>query len=319
MSMGFQAFIKGTSFDTLNAMSFNFVADIKTVSGTGSTTYSLPGFTLSAALMNTVSLVGVRQYSVSVSGQTVSWSVANACKIMVTATPSNVSSSLYFGFSLYDYSTNPRTFKIAPDFTPYNLAQVIDITPAYGQVLQTSIPSTMQMIAFHRGTGSTYDHVWWSESVVNGFWALTFRPNTGLNAMTACRIYIFAKRLVNPPDFGFFLYRSGALVWHNNCLPLNMKILNGGTVTSSTPLAITNGVTGCLYQRADPAFPTPGTQWYNCASAGMSGASYACTTLDRYQQTVVSNGNEPGTWAAGTLGYIDCNVYDSYYKQALGL
>jgi hypothetical protein len=121
MSMGFQAFIKGTSFDVLNAMSFNFVADVADISGAGSKTYSLPGFTLSAALMNTFSTAGTtnRSYSVSVSGQTVSWNVANGCKMMVTATPaSGAGSNLYFVFTLYDYSTNPPTFKIAPDFTP---------------------------------------------------------------------------------------------------------------------------------------------------------------------------------------------------------
>lgn len=325
MSMGFQTFIKGTSFDVLNSMSFNFIADITTVSGAGSKTYSFPGFTLSAALMNTFSAVGTdaRSYTVSVSGQTISWNVANACKMMVTATPSSgADSGLYFGFSLYDYSTSPRTFKIAPDFTPYNLVQIIDLTPAYNQVLQTNIPVSVPMIAFHRATNNSYDHVWWNEINQNGYWALQFRGNTGLFAMQPCRIYLFAKLLINTPNWGFFLYRPGTteMAWHSNCLPLKMSILNGGTVTSSVPLASTNGVTSCLFQPSDPSFPSVGTQWFECASAGMnSSGAYAATANDRYQQTSYNGSVRPPTWVAGTIGFIECNFYDAYYRQALGL
>lgn len=323
MSMGFQAFIKGTSFDVLNAMSFNFVADVVNISGTSSKTYSLPGFNLSAALMNTFSTAGTdsRSYSVSVSGQTVSWNVANACKMMVTATPaSGAGSNLYFGFTLYDYSTNPPTFKIAPDFTPYNLVQVIDLTPGYGQILPTKIPASVPMIAFHRAPSGGYDHVWWEEVNQNGYWSLKFRGNTGLNAMQPCRIYLFAKMMINAPNWGFFLYRQGQMVWHNNCLPLKMNILNGGTVTSSAPLASTNGVTSCLFQMNDPAFPGNGIQWFECASGGTNSSGvYAATANDRYQQNQVTGSSRPATWVAGTIGYIECNVYDAYYSQALGL
>ncbi|WP_312836957.1 hypothetical protein [Pantoea sp.] len=323
MSMGFQAFIKGTSFDVLNSMSYNFVADITSVSGSGSITYSLPGFVLSASLINTYNSQGTdaRSYQVSVSGQTVSWNVANACKMLVTATPDvSAASKMYFGFSLYDYSTSPRTFKIAPDFTPYNLVQVIDITPGYDQVFQTNIPASVPMIAFHRALGNNYDHVWWNEIQQNGYWALQFRGNTGLFPMQTCRIYLFAKYLVNTPGWGFFLYRNGALVWHNNCLPLNMTVLNGGTVTSSHPLAVTNGVTGCFFLSSDPAFPGIGTQWFNCASGGMdTSGNYAVTTLDRYQQAQVTGSSRPNQWSAGTVAYTDCYFYDAYYRQALGV
>jgi hypothetical protein len=322
MSMGFQAFIKGTSFDVLNAMSYNFIADIGNISGSGSKTYSLPGFNLSAALMNTFSSVGVdaRSYNISVSGQTVSWNVSNTCKMMVTATPAvGAGSSLYFGFTLYDYSTNPPTFKIAPDFTPYNLVQVIDLTPAYNQVLQTNIPASVPMVAFHRATNNSFDHVWWIEGTQNGYWAFTFRGNTGLNAMQPCRIYLFAKILVNAPNWGFFLYRNGSIVWHNNCLPLKMNILNGGTITGGGPLAVTNSVTGCLFQQSDPAFPGIGTQWFECASAGRdSNGIYSATSNDRYAQNQVSGSVRPPTWVAGTIGYIDTTYYDQYYIQSLG-
>lgn len=321
MSMGFQAFIQGTSYDVLNSMSYNFVVDIVTISGAGSKTYSYPGFVLSAALMNTFSSPGTssRNYNVSASGQTVSWNVSNSCRMVVTATPvSGASSNLYFGFSYYDYSTSPPTFKIAPDFTPYNLCQVIDLTPGYNQVLQTSIPSSVPMVAFHRATNNSYDHVWWEETTQNGYWALKFRPNTGLNAMQPCRIYIFAKMMINAPNWGFFLYRNGSMVWHSNCLPLKMTVLNGGTVTSSQPLAVTNCVTGCLFQPMDPSFPGNGTQWFNCASAGRDGGNYAATTLDRYMQVQVSGNSPPPSWVAGIVAYTECSAYDAYYRQALG-
>ena len=324
MSVGFQAFLKGTSFDVLNSMSFNFIADIKYVSGNGSTTYSLPGFTLSAALMNTYSGQGTSgdSYTVSVSGQTVTWNVKNTSKLIVTATPTaGADSGMYFGFSMYDYSTNPRTFKIAPDFTPYNLAQVIDVSPAYDQIFQTNIPASVPIMAFHRATGSTYDHVWWTEINQNGYWAFKFRSNTGLNAMQACRIYIFAKLLINNPVWGFFLYKNGSMVWHNNCLPLKMNILNGGTVTSAAqPLAISNGVTSARAIQTDPSVPGTYTTWYECASAGRdSSGNYAATTLDRYFQNIIPSPSLPPSWVAGTVGYIECDIYDAYYRQALGV
>lgn len=325
MSMGFQTILKGTTFDVLNTMSFNFIADIRDVSGSGSFTYNLPGFSLSAALMNTFSASGTgeRSYNVAVSGQTVSWNVANTCKMMVTATPdSSAGSRLNFTFALYDYSTNPRTFKIAPDFTPYNLVQVMDLTPGYGQIVQTNIPVNVPMVAFHRSlVAGTYDHIWWEEINQNGFWSFKFRLNTGLFPMQTCRIYIFAKLLVNIPTHGFFLYQPGTsnMIWHSNCLPLKMNILNGGTVTSGQPLACTNAVTGCFFIPDSPGAGGNGTQWFNCASAGQENGQFAATTLDRYQQVQVGGVTRPPVWSSPNIGYTECNFYDTYYRQALGV
>lgn len=322
MSMGFQTFIAGTSFDVFNDMPYNFIADIKNISGNGSTTYNLPGFTISAALIGNRTIVGTStiSYTVTVSGSTVTWSnIDITSKLVVTATPNAAVN--YFGFSVNDYSTTPPTFKMAPDFTPFCLCQVIDLTPTNNQVLQTNVPSSQPFTAFHRSlTATGFDHVWWTETTQNGYWALKFRPALG-TAMTSCRIYVFSRVLVNSPDWGFFLYTPGTknMVWHSNCLPLRMII--GTATNSSVPLAITSGISVIISYPNDPAFPNFGVTRYNCYSAGKNAqGTYDAAGGDIYAQLnyTTSNGVPPA-FSQNPPGYIQTNYYDAYYKQALGL
>jgi hypothetical protein len=320
MADGFTAYINGTTFDAINAMAFNFVVDIPSISGSGSKTYNYPGFSISAAILGGRTAAGASQitYSVSVSGQTVSWSgVDIASKLIVTATATSISN--YAGFVLNDYSKSPPVFKIAPTFTPFNLAQVVDLTPAAGQVLQTNIPANQPFVAFHRSLASSgFNHVWWTETTQNGFWALRFRPSFG-SAMTATRIYIFSKLMLNVPPGGFFMYDNGAIVWHNNCLPLQMQI--GAVTGSSVPLAITSGVSVVVSYPYDPTFPSTGDTRYNCYSAGLTASgNYEASGADLYASVPYNTPSGlPPSYSCGPPGVIQTSVYDTYYRLALGV
>jgi len=318
---GFQAFINGTSFDAVNAMSYNFIADVATVSGSGSKTYNLPGFTLSAALLGGRESYGSGPitYTTSVSGQVVSWNgVDTASKLIVTATANTTLN--YAGFVYNDYTANPPTFKLAPNFTPFNLVQVIDLTPAFDQIVQTNVPAGLSMIAFHRGlTGAGFNHVWWKEINQNGYWALKFRSNFG-SAMTATRIYVFSKMMVNVPPGGFFMYNNGQMVWHSNCLPLQMQV--GSIMNSSVPVASTSGISVVTSIPFDPQFPGAGQTRYNCYSGGVNASgSFEASGGDLYAVANYSipTPSTPPPYSCSPQGTIYTNAYDSYYRQALGV
>ncbi|XDK20884.1 Hypothetical protein ABZS17I87_01199 [Kosakonia cowanii] len=57
---------------------------------------------------------------------------------------------------------------------------------------------------------------------------------------------MFSNILANIPDYGFYLYRDGQMVWHSNCLPLQVIPLTNGDITSDTPLAVSSSVTALL-------------------------------------------------------------------------
>ncbi|ADU71565.1 hypothetical protein [Pantoea sp. At-9b] len=318
MPAGFTAYIDGTTYDAINSMSFNFVVDILTVSGAGSKTYSLPGFSLTAAILGGRTTYGSSQitFGTSVSGQVVSWSgVDTVSKVVVVATATTTGN--YAGFVLNDYSVNPPVFKIAPPFTPFSLAQVIDLTPTGGQILQTNVPASMPFIAFHRSTlASGFNNVWWTEITQNGYWALQFRGNFG-SAMSATRIYVFSKMMVNTPAAGFFMYDNGQIVWHQNCLPLKLTV--GSTTTSDVPVAITSGVSVVV---AIPVTGNSGYVRYNCYSAGfnISGTSkYEAQGGNTYNQVSYDNQQAPYQYSCSPPAYIETNIYDTYYHQALGV
>lgn len=321
MAMGFQAFIKGTSYDVLNSMGYNFVVEVLNISGTGSKTYNLPGFNLAVSLLGSRTTQGssVIQYNASVSGQTVSWSGIDSTSRLIVFASAN-STINYFGFSLNDYTSNPATFKLAPNFTPFNLVQVIDLTPGFNQLVQTVVPAGQACIIFHRSLGgSGFNHVWWQETTSNGKQAIRFRPNFGA-AMGQTRLYIFAKMMVNTPTHGFFLYAPGTstVVWHSNCLPLNM--VSSGITGSSTPVATTSGVSIVVSLPYDPAFPNTGQTRYNCFSAGMnSNGTYSTTASDIYAVADYQTPTGvPPAFVQGPPGSIRTDIYDRYYRLALG-
>ncbi|NIF03307.1 hypothetical protein F3J38_25205 [Pantoea sp. Acro-805] len=323
MADGYYAYIDGTTYDAVNSMNYGFVVDIAVVSGSGSKSYSYAGFTLTAFLVGGAVIQGTAQKSgtVTISGQTVSWSGVEGTvpKLVVYATAN--ATLKYDGFVYNDYTKNPPVMKLAPPFTPLALTQVIDLTPGYGQVLQTSVPYGAAFIAFHRSTASSgFDHVMWDEINQNGFWSLRFRPAIdGSIAMGPCRIYVFSKTLVNIPSAGFFMYLDGQIVWHNNCLPLEMRV--GGKSGQSTPVAITAGASVLVNIPWDPTYPIQGQSRYNCYSAGINSQGlFEASGADLYAaREYKSVGNAPPGSSMGPPASINTSVYDTYYRQALGV
>ncbi|MFP1783137.1 hypothetical protein [Lonsdalea quercina] len=88
MSYGIQTFVKGTSFDAINSIDFNYMIDVFNASaGSGSKSYSLnSGITLSAVILNSVQSfhVGESSFTASASGNTVSWNIPHAATIVVS-------------------------------------------------------------------------------------------------------------------------------------------------------------------------------------------------------------------------------------------
>lgn len=320
MPDGFTSYINGTAYDAVNGMGYNFVIDVIYISGTGSKSYNAPGFDISASIVGGRTSRGSKQitYNVSVSGQTVSWSnIDTTTKLMVIATSNTILN--YEGFLYNDRNAN--RFKLAPTFTPFNLTQVIDLTPAFDQVVQTNVPASLPMLAFHRSTaGSGFDHVWWFEVNVNGYWALQFRPNFGV-AMGPTRIYVFSKMMVNVPAGGFYMYNNGQMVWHSNCLPLQM--ISGSTTNAGQPVAITPGVSVILSIPSQPATPNVGTTRYNCYSAGINtSGNWEASGADIYSSVFYSNPSGSGlppSVSCGPPAYTFTTPYDNYYRQALGV
>lgn len=86
MSYGGRTYIKGTSFEVINAFAANYVLDSGVVASSGSRTYSPPsGFSLKADLYPFMATpnANYRPPSITVSGNTVSWS-ANGSATGVT-------------------------------------------------------------------------------------------------------------------------------------------------------------------------------------------------------------------------------------------
>lgn len=320
MAIGFQTFIEGTSFDVLNAMDYNFVVDVFGVSGNGNRSYNYPGFILKASMTGSgVSGPDVNSTAtVTVSGQTVSWTNAGQdSRVYVIAEA--VSTISYFGFSLNDYATGK--FKLAPNFTPMCLCQVIDLTPTALQTLRTNVPSGMPIVAFHRSlNGTNYNHVFYSYVDDGGYWALRFRDSRIGSPMGATRIYVFSRLMINIPRWGFFLYAPGTnnVVWHGNCLPLKMSA--GSVSGSPVPLAITAGISAIVRIPLDPAFPTgPVEARSNCYSACQNtDGTYRADGNDLFLAMQYNTGT-PGGFSISPPAVIETHIYDAYYRQALGV
>ncbi|KNC09988.1 hypothetical protein AC791_15360 [Klebsiella sp. RIT-PI-d] len=318
---GFQTFINGTSFDVLNAMSFTYVIDVIDTSGAGSRSYPSQSMNYSAYLLNNFSATTyqARNYSVTVSGNTVSWDVPNAVKIVVFAVPKQGADTGYGGFSYYDYPGGQRTIKLAPDFVPFNLVQVIDIGAGPGD-LETVVPLNKGMVAFHRALNMSinqYDQIVWEQVSGNGRHVIrvTNNPYGG-------RLYVFSDMLLNIPAGGFYMYRDGQMVWHSNCLPLNLRQMPGGDIDSDSPLAVASNVSANLFLRQDPQYPT-GYENRQCAAAGYVNGRWRATIAATFSSRYISDPREGESirpWAVGGYpGYIETTVYDDYYRAALGV
>lgn len=320
-----QTFIQGTSFDAINSMAVNYVMDVLDISGTGSKSYPA-GCTYQASLI-IESVVQVmpttNPYQINISGNTVSWDVATPIRLVVFASPNTGRESDYYGFSLYSYDGNGnRTIKLAPDFTPFCLVSVIDVPPG-SQNVQSPVPIGQKIVTFIRARDgdARMPTSFYQQYNAGGYHGFSF-VQTGGMTQTGCRMYIFSNYLVNIPTHGFFLYRDGAMVWHSNCLPLNMRLL-AGDATSAGPMAVTPGITSGIYIPQDPSNPQYGGYLnMNCSSAGISNGVWKASSAVVYSSRIISSSEASAfkPWAiSGRVGLIDCSIYDQYYPYALGL
>lgn len=215
---------------------------------------------------------------------------------------------------------------MAPGFTPLVLVQVVDL-PVGSQTFQTVVPSDSTIIAFHRrADANLMDGVFWSQIEQNGYWALNF--SSDLMKQTTTRVYIFSNMVVNTPEYGFYIYANGKIVYHSNCLPLKMLTMDGlGEIgPSTTPLAVCS----CITSQYSESYDAIKTYWgYTRSSAGYNtnqytgkGDGYYVTGNEVYVENMNNIDQHPnfkeGAWQVSSIGYIECDIYDQYYKQALG-
>lgn len=321
-----QTFIQGTSFDAINSMAVNYVMDVVDISGSGSRTYPV-GCTYQAAFIieSVIQTMPTRDpYQLNISGNTVYWNVATPIRMVVFASPVSGRDSDYFGFSLYSYDSGAKTVKLAPDFTPYCLVAVIDVPPG-SQSIATSIPLSQKIVTFVRArdgdTARMPTSFYSSQYNAGGNYGFSFVQEGGMT-QSGCRMYIFSNYLVNIPSHGFFLYRDGNMVWHSNCLPLNMGLF-AGDQTFGYPIAVTPGVTAGIAIPQDPSNPQYDAYLQmNCSSAGIKNGVWTASSAVIFSTRVIGSGEYAAfkPWAiSGKVGIIDCRIYDQYYPYALGL
>ncbi|MGQ9453095.1 hypothetical protein [Leclercia adecarboxylata] len=316
-----QMFIEGTSFDATNAMGFTYVIDHIVVTGAGSKTYSTSGFNLDVTAMNNTLANNEQNNTItaSVSGNTLSWNTTVPLRLMVTATAKTGADTGYAGFALYEYPAGVKTVKLAPDFTPYVLVNVIDIE-AGARTVDTGVPVGAGIMVFMRNRnneGGALSRSLFNQIESGGTYQLQF-ANAGQNQYPT-RAYIFSKVLPPVPAAGFYMYRDGVMVWHNNCLPLDAKFITQSYMESDRPLAVTTGITSFMYIPQDPANPSYGFSNYTCSGAGIaSNGKWRTNSTEVYQSTLGSISLTVKPWVVGTrIMYIDCDPYDSYYRQSL--
>lgn len=318
-----QMFIEGTSFDAANSMEFTYVIDHIVVNGSGSKTYSTHGFDLAVTAMNNTLANNEQNNTItaSVYGSTLSWNTTVPLRLMITATAKTGADTAYSGFALYDYPSGVRTVKLAPDFTPFVLTNVIDME-AGARTVDTGVSVGAGIMVFIRNRnnqGGNLSRSFFNQIESSGTYRMQF-VNSGQNQYPT-RAYIFSKVLPGSPNMGFFMYRDGVMVWHNNCLPLHAKFITQSYMESDSPLAVTTGITGFIYIPQDPSYPQYGYQNYLCSGAGLApNGKWRTNSTEIYQSTLGSVSMTIKSWMVGVrVMYIDCAPYDQYYKFSLGI
>lgn len=319
--MGFQTFIEGTSFDVLETMGADFIIDTFEISaGTYTRSYPhLPQCTLTCDLMWR-STGGARddpELTYSQSGNSITFTLQINAVVAIVAVPASGNGLAdAFGFA----ASKNGGMLISPDFTPMVLVGIHDIADA-NTVYQSNVPSGNAFFAFHRADnpqgGFSSDMVLWDQVVQNGYHTLRMQGRS----RGGCRVYIFSDMIPPPPDNGFFVYKNNKMVYHSNCLPLRYKKLTRLQINvySETPLAVMNTISAI---RAISTGTTLTTLGY-AAGAGYSDVNKKWGAyLNGYQFSSSMTGGGHSSSFDSTLpylSYIECEYYDKYYKQSLGI
>ncbi|NIF20568.1 hypothetical protein [Candidatus Pantoea multigeneris] len=210
-------------------------------------------------------------------------------------------------------------FFASPDFTPFNLVQVIDYTIP-GSVkstiyIQTTVPNFQSSSVFWRYISTTGGMMMQIVAGANGYKQLKidYAQGNGGNAF-AVRFYIFGGYVAYNPPFGLSFWRGGVMVYAGNCLPLTCEYVpwTTGANTQGVPMAVMPGFHSAV---AGPGVPgSGGSQQFILLSWAGS-----------------PTGVSQGTWwdglNTGGLVYPDQSrgiiairtaIYDQYYIQSLG-
>ncbi|MBN3207153.1 MULTISPECIES: hypothetical protein [Pectobacterium] len=210
----------------------------------------------------------------------------------------------------------------SPLFTPMILFGVKDLdgyireeqTPS-PKSINTNVPADKKCTVFYRCTAT--DSTWRKQfslyrlQVIDGFWHVVFQSRP-----VPIRLYIFANIESPIPEYGIYFYRDGEIFYHQNCLPLSVKISNRFT---ASPVRVKAAVLPCVLETEQP------DQWI--VQVILGAGYYYFGTTDGYQWGIKEElydvdklGFQP-QFRPGritTYAYIETAIYDQYYKQSLG-
>lgn len=202
---------------------------------------------------------------------------------------------------------------ITPTFLPLCLAQVIDVAPSEGLSITTRIPGNKKFFAFFRGLSYAQNgSVYFTQSVVNGYWVLTFHYGM---AYVGIRVYIFSDMLPNVPNNGFYVFNAGNMVWHSNCLPLRVRPYSalGGVTVLNYPVAVPSAI--CNFTSVGNNIEH-WDRWFVFMAGVAPSGSY------NIGQAIFSEANVAGppnlsSYSIPQNCYIETSVYDQYFSIAL--
>lgn len=142
------------------------------------------------------------------------------------------------------------------------------------------------------------------------------------------RLYIFANLIKFVPDHGIYFYANGQIIYHQNCLPLVVKTYDRRVYPHplmDKMIAVLPTILDTEYEQDSwGGPPLAHKQYFSGAGLIFFGSEFGY----RWGARVLSGGWWEVTkgfqpilrpFSVNILSYIETDIYDSYYKQSLGL
>ncbi|PPE61969.1 hypothetical protein F157LOC_00804 [Pectobacterium brasiliense] len=195
----------------------------------------------------------------------------------------------------------------SPSFTPYILTQVMDLPRNNGLLVDTVVDFTDEVMFFHRGLNG---YAFAAIQMQNNAGKLRLRIYLQGGEASTIRIYLFSRKIVKIPDYGLFFYKNGSVIFHDKCLPLFVKsIPNNTSISMNGKFAFES-----RYMHSDMN-PDLGRYYYTfwgvlCSPTNSRGGEVYFWDVSSAQGYFQSH--------PPTLMYIETEIYDQYYQQALG-
>ncbi len=212
----------------------------------------------------------------------------------------------------------------SPEFTPYVLVSVIDQAIPVGQSstglnVQTSVPNGNKALLFHRMVDKKAGIYCQLINGANGFKVINIPAymsdaSAGTTGTFTIRFYIFSNYVAYSPRYGIAFYRNNVMVYCGNCLPLQLKFFTtpNNDPTPNVAKAVMFAFTGLTSN------PIPGSSatltvvsgWGTLPGGAALGAPY---------QSYSGSGGPSTAKPTLTCLYVETALYDTYYRQSLGL